>query len=86
MQLISKLFENNLDKYINKVKFYSDDNFTSVPYEILTYNNASDFEQNRKKGLFKMNFNNIITSNQKNEDKKKYIVFVLNDFFDISKT
>ena len=81
--------ENNNEKNkfnnINKVKFYSDDNFTSVPYEILTYNNASDFEQNRKKGSFKMNFNNIITSNRNIEDKKKYIVFVLNDFFDTYK-
>ena len=35
---------------------------------------------NKKKNIFKNAYNNIITSNQKNENKKKYIVFVLNDF------
>ena len=64
------------------VRFYSDDNFTSIPYEILDYNDTGDFEQNKKRNAFKNAYNNFITSNNKVEDKKKYIVFVLNDFFD----
>ena len=68
---------------VNNIKFYSDDNFTSVPYEILNFNESGDFEQNRKRSVFKNAYNNIITSgNQKIENKKKYIVFVLNDFYD----
>ena len=74
----------NIPSILNSlnVRFYSDDNFTSVPYEILDYNDNSDFEQNRKRNVLKNAYNNIITSNHKIEDKKKYIVFVLNDFFD----
>ena len=77
-----KLF-NKGKSIFNNIKFYSDDNFTSVPYEILNFNESGDFEQNRKRSMFKNAYNNIITSgNQKIENKKKYIVFVLNDFYD----
>ena len=65
------------------VKFYSDDNFTSVPYEILDYNDSSDFEKNQKRNVLKNVYNNIFTSNHSTEtNKKKYIVFVINDFYD----
>ena len=64
------------------VRFYSDDNFTSIPYEILDFNDTENFEQNKKRNVFKNAYNNIFTANQKGENKKKYIVFVLNDFFD----
>ena len=64
------------------LRFYSDDNFTSVPYEILNLYDSGDFEQNRKRSVFKNAYNNIISSNQTIENKKKYIVFVLNDFYD----
>ena len=66
----------------NNLKFYSDDNFTSIPYEILDFNETNDLDINKKKNIFKNVYNNIITSTQKNENKKKYIVFVLNDFYD----
>ena len=72
---------NNIFNSMN-VRFYSDDNFTSVPYEILDYNDSGDFEQNKRRNTFKNAYNNINLSHQKVEDKKKYIVFVLNDFFD----
>ena len=75
----------NKGKSLNfmNMRFYSDDNYTSVPYEILNFNTSGDFEQNRKRSLFKNAYNNIISSNnQKIENKKKYIVFVLNDFYD----
>ena len=77
-----KLF-NKGKSIFNNIKFYSDDNFTSVPYEILNFNESGDFEQNRKRSMFKNAYNNIISSgNQQIENKKKYIVFVLNDFYD----
>ena len=61
-------------------KIYADDSFTAVPYEILDYNNIdTTAEKNNKKKNMKNNINNI--SNNKN-DEKKYIVFVINDFFD----
>ena len=72
---------NNIFNSIN-LKFYSDDNFTSIPYEILDFNETNDLDMNKKKNIFRNAYNNIITSNQKNENKKKYIVFVLNDFYD----
>ena len=81
-------FNKNKKKYKGKsllnsknARVYADDNYTAVPYEILDYNNLdSTKEKNNKKKNMKNNINNLSTN--KSEDKKKYIVFVINDFFD----
>ena len=78
--------DDNMDNKNNKInskniKVYADDNATAIPYEILDYNDLDNKEEkDRKKRNFKDNINNM--SNNKNEDKKKYIVLVINDFFD----
>ena len=54
------------------VKIYADDKYTAVPYEILDYNDY----------LGTGNKNNKKKNNNKNGDSKKYIVFVINDFYD----
>ena len=80
----SEAHEDNYDKYKNKknsknIKIYADDNSTAIPYEILDFNNAEGPQYKDNKSEFrKIKTNN----NNKIEGKKKYLVIVINDFFD----
>ena len=72
--------KNMLEFDSKNTKIYADDNFTAVPYEILDYN---DLDKNEDKIIKKKSAsNNINISKIQKNDKRKYIVFVINDFFD----
>ena len=72
LNLDNKITKNKIDS--KNAKIYADDNSTAIPYEILDYNNTDESNVKDNKN------NNINNKNIKG--KKKYIVFVINDFFD----
>ena len=73
--------KNKINFDAKETKVYAHDNFTAVPYEILDYNNMENSnKKNKNKANNINNINNTLNNNK--EDQKKYIVFVINDFFD----
>ena len=60
------------------VKIYAHDKYTAIPYEILDYNSSDKYKDSNRNKSRRSNINN----NRKKDESKKYIVFVINDFFD----
>ena len=72
--------KNKINFDSKKTRIYAHDNFTAVPYEVLDYNNLENTNKKNNKNNID-NINNSSNTN-KNDGKKKYIVFVINDFYD----